>query len=47
VSVFQQEILRTVSVTLADPIPDRYSIERVPDPTPEQQALYQQWLGTV
>ncbi len=47
VSVFQQEILRTVAVTLADPIPDRYSIEQVPDPTPEQQALYQEWLGTV
>jgi len=45
VSVFHQDELKTVSVTLAEPRPKTYRVVTVQNPTPAQAQNFQAWLG--
>lgn len=45
-SVFHQEELRTLSVTLAAPLPSRYQIMPVEKPSDAQRQNFTGWLGT-
>ncbi|NES94628.1 MAG: M61 family metallopeptidase [Desertifilum sp. SIO1I2] len=45
VSAFHQDTLITVPVTLSEPQPTRYQLVPVENPTPQQQQLFQGWLG--
>ena len=45
VTVFQREELKTVSVTLADPLPEKHSLVPLPDVTGEQRQRCIDWLG--
>ena len=44
-TVFHQDILREYAVTLGEPIPSRWTLQAVAQPTPDQQNLFQGWLG--
>src|ERR687885_755887 len=46
VSVFHQEELRTLPVTLGTPRPSRYQIVPIENPTQTQQQNFSGWLGT-
>ncbi|MFQ3613433.1 MAG: M61 family metallopeptidase [Cyanobacteriota bacterium] len=46
-SVFQAEQLKHFWIPLDPPRPDVYSLEALPNLTPEQQRLQQEWLGAL
>ena len=46
VAVFRREEWRQVQVTLAEPVPERYQLVPMAQPTPSQQALGTGWLGS-
>jgi predicted metalloprotease with PDZ domain len=45
VSVFHQDILCQRHVTLREPVPARFEIQPLAEPTPQQQDRFRQWLG--
>lgn len=45
IAFFRRGRLETRHITLGEAPPNRYRIVRVESPTPEQQTLYEQWLG--
>jgi predicted metalloprotease with PDZ domain len=45
VSVFHQDILCQRRVTLREPVPARFEIQPLAEPTPQQQDRFRQWLG--
>ncbi|MGQ9838130.1 MAG: M61 family metallopeptidase [Cyanobacteriota bacterium] len=47
VSVFQAEQLKNFWIRLDPPRPDVYSLEVLPNLTPKQRQLQQEWLGTL
>ncbi len=44
VTVFHQDVLRECSVTLGEPMPSRWRLQSVAQPTADQQNLFQGWL---
>jgi predicted metalloprotease with PDZ domain len=45
VSVFHQDVLCQRRVTLGEPVPTRFELRPVAEPTPQQQDRFRQWLG--
>ncbi len=45
VSVFHQDILCQRRITLREPVPARFEIQPLAEPTPQQQDRFRQWLG--
>ncbi len=45
ISVFHQDVLCHRSVILGQPVPIRYELQPVAEPTVQQQNLFRQWLG--
>ncbi|MEM7716495.1 MAG: PDZ domain-containing protein, partial [Cyanobacteria bacterium P01_A01_bin.68] len=44
-TVFHQDVLRTYSVTLSQPISTQYYLQPLENPTPQQQENFMGWLG--
>jgi predicted metalloprotease with PDZ domain len=44
-SVFHQDVLCQRHVTLSEPVPVRFEIQPLAEPTPQQQDRFRQWLG--
>ncbi len=47
ITVFHQDVLRECAVTLGEPLPNRWTLQPVAQPTAAQQGLFQGWLGWV
>jgi predicted metalloprotease with PDZ domain len=45
ISVFHQDVLCQRHVTLSEPVPARFEIQPLAEPTPQQQDRFRQWLG--
>jgi predicted metalloprotease with PDZ domain len=45
VTMFHQDMLRECAVTLGEPIPSRWTLQSIAQPTAAQQNLFQGWLG--
>jgi predicted metalloprotease with PDZ domain len=45
ITVFHQDMLRECAVTLDEPLPNRWTLQPVAQPTAAQQELLQGWLG--
>lgn len=44
-TVFHQDVLVQRSLVLGEPVPIRFELQPVPEPTPQQQQAFRQWLG--
>jgi predicted metalloprotease with PDZ domain len=45
ITVFHQDVLREYAVTLSEPLPNRWTLQTIGQPTTAQQKLLQGWLG--
>jgi predicted metalloprotease with PDZ domain len=45
VTVFHQDALCQRRVTLSEPVPTRFELQSLAEPTPQQQNQFRQWLG--